>query len=173
MHPVDIERSLETMTICVDTREQPTQRAETRYKQFGVPYIRKKLDVGDYSAIFDLPDGSQLSLADKAVVERKQNLTEVCMCYCRERSRFTREFERAKKANIRVYLLVEDARWDKVYSGKYRSQMSPKSLVASLLAWMARYDCKLIMCDETISGKLIHDILYYEGREMLMRMVDE
>ena len=51
--------------------------------------------------------------------------------------------------------------------------MNPKSLVGSILAWLARYNCQVIFCDKQTSGQLIYDILYREGRETLMRMVDE
>ena len=173
MHPVEVEQTLETMQICVDTREQPTPRASARYKQFGVPYIRKKLNTGDYSAIFTLPNGELFSLEDKILIERKQNLTELAMCYCQERERFAREFERAKKAESKLYLIVEDANWANIYAGKYRSKMNPKSFVASILSWLSRYNCELIFCTSTVTGWLIHDILWYEAREILLNLGEE
>ena len=78
-----------------------------------------------------------------------------------------------KENNIRMWLLLENSSFKDAYAGRYRSQYKPKSLIASLLAFQARYNCRIVMCDESVSGKLIHDILYYEGREILMGMVDE
>lgn len=167
MHPVDIERTLKTMKICVDSREQATEQSKRRYADFGVPFERGKLNFGDYSAVFTLPGGAEFSLKDKAVVERKMSLTECCGCFTHDRPRFTREFERAKAVNAKIYLLIEEGNWEKAYNGKYRSQMKPQALVASMLAWLARYDCQIIMCRAETSGRLIHDILYREAKERL------
>ena len=170
MHPIDIESTLKTMVITVDSREQATEQSKRRYADFGVPWERGKLDFGDYSAVFTLPDGTEFSLKDKAVVERKMNLSEICGCFTHVRPRFTREFERARQAGARTYLLIEDASWEKAYNGKYRSQMKPQALVASMFAWLARYDCQIIMCKVETSGKLIHDILYREAKERLQSL---
>lgn len=167
MHPVEVEQVLDTMTMLVDTRERPTDFSEKRYAQFGRPFRREKLNVGDYSAEFTLPDGSLLSLKDKVVVERKNGIDELCMCYTSERGRFEREFNMAKENGIKVYLLVENATFESVYNGKYRSRMKPSSLVASILAWLARYNCTLIFCKAETSGKIIKDIMHYEMREHL------
>ena len=167
LHPVEVEQTLDSMTVLVDTRERPTAYSEKRYAQFGRPYRREKLDVGDYSAEFTTPSGEVVSLKDRVVVERKYGIDELCMCYTSERRRFEREFERAKNGGIKLYLLVENATFEAIYNGKYRSRMSPNALVASILAWLARYDCQIIFCKAETSGKIIHDILYYEMRERL------
>lgn len=135
----------------------------------GCHYERIALNFGDYSAKFPLPNGEWFSLADKVVVERKMDLTELCACYCRERGRFTKEFERAKEAGAKIYLLIEDATWENAYNGKYRSQMRSSALIASMLAWLARYDCQMIFCKAETSGKIIKDILYREGKELMER----
>ena len=168
MHPVEVENALQTMVIIADTREQPTPQAERRYKAFGCPHRREKLNVGDYSAECTLPDGSVFTLADKVTIERKQNLDECCMCYTSERARFEREFERGKAAGIKTYLLIENANWENAYNGRYRSKMNAKALVASMLAWLARYNCQLLMCRSETSGKLVHDVLYRELKERLV-----
>lgn len=132
------------------------------------PSARCKLDFGDYSASFEL-DGKVYSLTQKVAVERKMSLGELCQCFGQNRARFEREFERARKAGARLYLLVEDATWERAYAGAYRSRMSPQSLTASLCTWLARYDCRLIFCDPETSGYLIKDILYREGKERMER----
>lgn len=168
MTPFEINDALEHMTVIVDTREQPTARLKGRLRQMGCPNERRKLDFGDYSAFFAYSD-KVIDLSQKCVVERKMSLAELCQCYCQGRDRFTREFERAFKAGARVYLLVEDATWEHVYAGAYRSQMTPQSLVASMCAWMARYDCHLVFCRPETSGKLIKELLYREGKERMER----
>lgn len=170
----EVESALDTMKILVDNREQDTPRARSRYAQFGVPYERTTIQTGDYSAKFLLPDGSGwYDMSSDIVVERKYSLDELCMCFGSERKRFIREFERAKENNIRMWLLLENSSFKDAYAGRYRSKYKPKSLIASLLAFQARYNCRIVMADESVSGRLIHDILYYEGREILMGMVDE
>lgn len=169
----EVEEALQTMVIIIDNREQDTQRARTRYAQFGCTWERATIQTGDYSAKFLLPDGTWYDMSNDVTVERKYALDELCMCFGSERKRFIKEFERAKENNIRMWLLLENSSFKDAYNGRYRSRYKPKSLVASILAFQARYNCRIVMCDESVSGKLIHDILYYEGREILMGMVDE
>jgi ERCC4-type nuclease len=173
MHPVEIGNSLDTFVILTDTREQPTRRAAMRYQQFGVPIKREKLDFGDYSAECTLPDGGTFSLQGKVAIERKMNLDELAHCYCQDRKRFEREFERAKAAGAKVYLLIENGNIDMAYAGRYRSRVSPQSFTASIFAWLARYDCQLIFCNENTSGQAIHDILYREMKQALEGLPDE
>lgn len=166
MHPVEVQDALDTFHILVDTREQPTDKARRRYRTFGCPWERKKLDFGDYSAAVILPEG-ELSLAGQVAVERKMSLDELCQCFTHDRARFEREFERARAVGARIYLLIENASWELAYNGKYRSKMSPASLVGSIMAWQARYDCHVEMCKSETSGRVIHDILYREMKERL------
>lgn len=170
MHPLDISSILSTMTIIVDSREQATEQAKRRYEDFGVPWRRDKLDFGDYTAEITAQSGEQLSLKNIVVIERKMSLDELCGCYTHDRDRFTREFERSRAAGARMYLLIENASWEMAYNGKYRSKMKPQALIASMTAWAARYDCHIVMCKAETSGKLIHDILYREIKEILTRM---
>lgn len=169
MNPFDLNDSLNNMVVLVDTREKPTKAAERRYSQFGCKHERIALNFADYSAKFPLPDGGWFSLADKVCIERKQSLDELCNCYCKERERFAREFERSKEAGAKIYLLIEDASWESAYAGKYRSKMFSTALIASMLAWLARYDCQILMCKAETSGRLIKDILYREGKERMER----
>lgn len=156
------------MTVFVDTREQDTARARKRLCSLGCPYERKALSFGDYSVKCDLLDLSEL-----VAVERKMSLDELCNCYCKDRPRFAREFERAKEAGAKLYLLVENADWEKAYAGEYRSRMGPSALVASILAWLTRYDCQVLFCSPSTSGRLIHDVLYRELKQRLEDMPDE
>lgn len=167
MHPVDVDASLKSMVCLVDTREQDTPAFRERISHFD-QWERYKLDAGDYSAKFLLPDSSWFFLP--VAIERKYAIDELCMCYCQQRGRFEREFERALEAHSKLYLLVEGGSWENVYSGKYRSQMNPKSLVGSILAWLARYNCQLMFCKKETSGQLIKDILYREGKEALLKL---
>lgn len=170
MTPREIETALEGMVVLVDTREQDTTRLRARLKDMGCPYERCKLDFGDYSAKFPIgEDWLKLNVA----IERKMDFSELAQCFCKGRARFAREFDRAKTKNAKLYLLIENASWEDAYCGNYRSEMKPKSFVASILTWLARYDCQIIFCGQHTSGQLIRDILYREGREMLERRLGD
>ncbi len=158
---------LDSMVILVDTREQDTPRLRLRLRRMGCPWERQKLDFGDYSAKFRLPTGDFWTLACRVAVERKMSLDELCQCYTKGRDRFQREFERAKNTGAKLYLLVEEASWEQAYSGEYRSRMAPAALVASITAWLARYNCQLLFCAPQTTGPLIHEILYREAKERL------
>lgn len=172
MHPVNVEQALKTMCILVDTREQKTDRAEQRYSSFGCCWKRQKLHFGDYSAEVSFPNGNIFTLSSRVCVERKLGIDELARCYCQERGRFTREFERAKAAGAKTYLLIENGSLDEAYAGHYRSRVHPSSLTASMFAWLARYDCQILFCDESNSGQVIHDVLYRELKEHLEAMPD-
>lgn len=171
--PFEIESMLKNMVILVDTREQPNKKFNQRVESFGYPWERAKLDFGDYSCKTLDPDGNVISLADYVVIERKMDGNELAACFGKERKRFEREFIRAKEVGAVIYLLVEEECWESLYSGqygkstKYRSKMDPRSLVASIHAWQARYRMNLQFCEEDTTGFLIADIMKYELRELL------
>ncbi len=176
MGPVDLEACLDSLVVLVDKREQPSERAERRYSAFGSPYRRVTLNYGDYSYNFQLPDGSwafdeSATISPPVVIERKMDLVELSGCFCQSRDRFEREFERARENGASVYLLVEDANWENILNGRYKTKFHPHAFEASILAFMARYDIKLIFCKKETSGKLIRDILYRELKERLERGV--
>lgn len=170
MNPYEVKKALERITVLVDTREQPTSRFQRRMKEIGFPYIRRKLDFGDYSALCTLEDGTELDLSGSLAIERKMSIDELCGCFCYSRGRFEREFLRAKQAGARMYLLIENGTWEKALAGDYRSKMSPNAFVASLTAWLARYDCQLLFCEPRTTGRLIREILYRELKERLEAM---
>lgn len=174
MSPYDIQTILDSMVILVDRREQPTDRARKRYNAFSAPYRYATLDYGDYAANCTLPSGKLMYDENKrvradVVIERKMNLDELAGCFTHGRERFRREFERAAANGSRVYLLVENANWENLLNGKYRSKFNPKAFKASITAYMARYGVQVIMCKEETSGRLINEILYRELKEQLSR----
>lgn len=179
MTPFEEREVLDSMVILRDSREQDTDRARRRYESFGVPYQKATLNFGDYTYNATLPDGSQIHNVDNTVIpyvaiERKMDLTELANCFInrkneKTRDRFRREFERAAEHDCRIFLIVENASWENLYLGRYRSQFSPAAFVGSLTAWMVRYNANLVFCKEETSGKLIHDILYRDLKERIER----
>lgn len=174
MERFEIEDCLKSMEILVDTREQPSQRATDRYESFGCPWQKRTLNFGDYTYNFLLPNGEKLfsdeiTVSGHAVIERKMSLTELSGCFCQSRDRFKAEFERATAAGASIYLLVEDATWEKLLTGKYKTRFNPAAFTASLIAWSIRYNIKPIFCRKESSGRIIKEILYRELKERLER----
>ena len=167
MHPLEVEEALKTLTAIVDTREQPTPQLTKRLECFQ-RYERATLNAGDYSGKV-LINGGWLQLP--VAIERKMNIDELCNNFCKQRPRFEREFNRAKENGVKMYLLIEGGNWESIYNGYYLSHMRSRSLVGSILTWLSRFDCQLLMCNRNISGQLIWDVLYYEARTYLLGMV--
>lgn len=165
------EDVLKSLSVLIDSREQDTERARKRYQAFSVPYSRAALDYGDYTYNATI-DGKPIFNTDERIyplcaVERKMNLDELAGCFTRDRKRFQAEMERAKEHNARMFLLVENASWENLINGKYKSRLNPTAFFASITAWMVRYDLNVIMCKEETSGRIIKEILYRDLKERL------
>ena len=170
LDPLEAEECLRNMVYCIDSRERPTKALEKRL-EYLQPNVRETLNAGDYTAKTLLPDGTWFYVP--VAIERKYALTEIAGNLTRERERFRAEFNRACERGTRLYILIEQSSWEDAYAGAYRSQMKPQSLIASLLTWMARYRCPILMCKRPeTGGKVIRDVLRYEMREALESMVD-
>ena len=170
MTPFEVNEALESLTLLVDTREQDTIYFRRRMKEAGLPWERRKLDFGNYSMRCTADDGKKLDFSGSVAIERKMSLDELCQCYTKGRKRFEKEFGRAKESGAKIYLLVENGSWEKALAGDYRSRMNPKAFLASLTAWLARYDCQVIFCEARTTGRLIREILYREAKERLEAM---
>lgn len=167
MHPLECEEALQTLTAIVDTREQPTKALTKRLESFP-RYERATLNAGDYSGKVCVNGGwVQIPVA----IERKMSIDELCNNFCQQRPRFEREFNRAKENGVKMYLLIEGGNWENIYGGHYLSKMRSRSLVGSILTWLSRYGCQILMCNRKLTGQLIWDVLYYEARTYLLGMV--
>ena len=159
----ELAEELAKLTIICDTREQRNQHVTDFLDEKGVPRISRKLDCGDYSAAID-----GRTLEKSVVIERKHGLDELCVNLAGDRDRFEREFLRAKANGIKVFLLIEDASWDQIYLGDYRSKLPPKSIIASLMAWQVRFNVTVIFCAAANTPRIIYQVLYYAAREDLL-----
>lgn len=142
-------------------------------------YVQEKgLKVGDYTIAIQLPNKEQINFKDKVVIERKADLNELCCNLFDTKdengmTRFERELARAKEQGIKVYLVVEQTDiHSKILSSKHfrydkASKVTPKSFNAMLMALCSRYNINVWYTDKKDSGRLIHDLLYYEAREYL------
>ena len=174
MHPIDIEETLKKFAVIVDSREQKWAHIEKALKATGTPYERRKLDYGDYTCFAVSPQNGAFSLAEKYVIERKANVDELVGNFTKGRERFDREFKRAAADQAKVFLLIEDANlWRTIREHRYRSKMPPKSLLATLCSWQARYNITVISCSREDSGTLIKAILWYALRDELKGVGDD
>lgn len=88
------------MVIQVDSREKARaiKKIEAEFDRRGIQHPISKLIVGDYMN-YDNP---------RLIVDRKQNLSEVCGNLTQQHERFRREALLAKELGIQLIILVED-----------------------------------------------------------------
>lgn len=149
------------MTIIVDTREKQKAIASilSEFAKQKVAVIRNKLWVGDY----------QLLENPMLVIDRKQNLSEICNNVVQEHKRFTAELQRAKDVGIHVVILIEHSRnirelEDVRHWVNPRSRVSPMAvsgerLFKILYAIQKKYNCEFLFCEKSQTGKRIIEIL--------------
>lgn len=167
MSPVEIENILDNSCILIDTREQLNDKFDARIKQFGCSTQRVKLDYGDYSITSGIYD-----LRTHVIIERKMDFTELALCFGTMRKRFENEMLRAKKDGCKIYLLIENACYDMLYSDEAykfhcKSKFSRQAMLASITAWQARYNITTVFVSKQYSGYLIKEILRRELKEFL------
>lgn len=188
MHPIEIENTLNRLVVLTDSRERDTESFHRRMDEFGL-WERRKLDYGDYSAISIRDNGEEVSLVGKVHIERKMSLDEIIGNFCEDgkrspsvvawngehltdkvRNRFEWELKRAKLDGAKIYLVIENGGWEKIYGHKYHSKMADKAVIATFMAYMARYDVSVLFINDRLSGKFIREILKYEMREELKKL---
>ena len=172
MDNFEIQNCLDTFRILVDTAEQPTKEYTRRCDAFGCPYVRQNLDYGDYTYDFMLPSGKWLhedegAVKGDSVIERKMSLRELSGNLCQNWDRFCREFDRASANNASIYLLVEDASWVKIITGKYGTKFNSKAYLHRLLKLIGKYQIKPIFVPKDLSGQMIYEILFREAKRRL------
>ena len=74
MTPFELQKTLDSMVLLVDSREHATTEAKKRWESFGVPYRIQGLRSGDYTAEFLLPNGETFSLENICLIERKMSI---------------------------------------------------------------------------------------------------
>lgn len=169
MDNFQIDNCISSMEILVDTREQDTDRARRRLALLPCPHCRVALPYGDYSYSFVQPSGLLTPMGGKFAIERKMSLDELAGCFTYERARFEREFERARSAGAKMMLFVENASFENLLNGKYRSRLNPEAFIASLTAWEIRYGFHVIMCKEETTSRLLYEYCKRDLKERLQR----
>jgi len=187
MHPTEVENVLDRLIVLTDSREHDTENFRRRMDVFGA-WERCKLDYGDYSAKSYRDDGTEVTLVGKVHIERKMGASEIINNFCESgkdspaviqwnkehpyekiRNRFEWELKRAQLAGARIYLVIENASWEHIYGHKYQSRMNEKAVIATFMAYMARYGLTVLFVNDRLAGQFIKDILRYEMREELKK----
>ena len=160
------------MTIVIDSREK--QKAITKiiaeFDRHGIKHFSSKLLVGDYMS-FDNP---------RVIVDRKQNLSEICSNVCQDHDRFRRELTRAQEAGIKIIILIEHGKditclediifWEnprgtvrKKVNGKWQTiktkATTGETLYKILTTLQEKYGCEFQFCTKEETGKRILEIL--------------
>ena len=160
---------LKSMTILVDTRENANKHIIDFFDKKKIAYKNKKLDYGDYS--FMLPSNESLGIVkdvffdDELVVERKGSLVELSGNLTADRTRFENELIRKKDAKF--HLMIENGSWDMIETHKYNTEYNPKSFIATLNAYIARYHISIDFIEKDYAGSFISRLFYYHLREVI------
>ena len=161
------------MIIITDTREARNQHVLEAFSKAEIPFKVKKLHFGDYS---------MEDCENKVIIERKATLTELSGNLTKGRKRFAAEFERARQAGAKIYLLIEDEKArqkmvdrqamddigdisGKDYAKTWRSKFTARAMIASLASWKVKYDLEIIFVSKKDSGAKIIEIFekFLEG----------
>ncbi len=141
------------MIILIDTREQ-------RPYEFKTPSIRGKLDIGDYSLL-----GAESLIA----VERK-SLCDLIGCLCGGRERFKKELFRGQALDY--FAIVIEATLTDIANGNYRSKMTPKSAIQSLLTFSIRYRLPVFFAENRNFGARVTESLLLKFAKELERRTE-
>lgn len=164
------------MDIQIDSREKARaiRKIVQTFEREGVKHFSSKLLVGDYMSL-DNP---------RIIIDRKQNLQELCGNVCQQHERFKRELIKAMDAGIQLIILVEhgsdiksvedvyfwknprkhEVRWKMVNGKKERYVVSAKAvdgeqLYKSLCTIRDRYNVRFEFCEKKDTGKRIIELL--------------
>lgn len=162
------------MVIQIDSREKAKAitKIVEEFDRQGIKHPVSKLFVGDYMN-YDNP---------RLVIDRKQNLTELCNNVCQDHDRFRKELIRAQENGIKIIFLVEHGKginriqdviwWDNPRRHKRRRNpdtghwenaetkaITGEVLYKILCTQERKYGCKFLFCKKENTGKEIIRIL--------------
>ena len=162
------------MNIQIDSREKAKaiKKILADFEGQGVDYYVSKLYVGDYMNL-DNP---------RLIIDRKQNLTELCSNVCQDHDRFRNELIRANEAGIDVIILCEHGKgvefledviwWDNPRlhkrvqdqdTGKWKDittkAITGEKLFKILCTLQRKYQCRFEFCGKEETGNRIIELL--------------
>lgn len=160
------------MTIQVDSREKARaiKKILATFDSEGVKYYISKLWTGDYMSL-DNP---------RLIIDRKQNISEICNNVTQDHTRFRNELIRAQENGIKLVILCEhgngiNSLQDLVFwvnprakkrvriDGKWTDidvkAMKGDVLYKILNTLQDKYGCEFLFCDKKDTGRRILEIL--------------
>lgn len=160
------------MQIQIDSREKAKAITKiiNEFELRHIDYYISKLWVGDYMSL-DNP---------RLIIDRKQNLTELCSNVCQQHERFKKELARAQEAHIQLIILVEhgkgiakleDVIWWKNPRSEKRVQINGKwttietkamkgEVLYKILSTLKRkYGVRFEFCNKNDTGRKIIELL--------------
>ena len=152
------------MIIQIDTREKPRaiQRILKDFQAHNVKFFKSKLYVGDYMN----------PKKPNVVVDRKQNLSEICGnvgSTSKEHERFRDEIVRANDIGVKVIVLIEHGHGFKTLEDiqwweNPRLKESPRAtdgrkLYKILKTMCDKYDMDVTFCEKNETGARIRELL--------------
>lgn len=168
----------ENFTIIFDTREQQNSHILAYFDSVKVPYKRKKIDEGDYTAIITKRHdmGIYRDLYFPVAIERKNSVDELAGNLSEKTDthddiRLIRELQRAKSKRVKMYLIIEDKNgMEHIRIGKYRSLYQPKAFLGRLSSIQDLYLHDTLFVDKKDTGFEIYRKLYYSVRNFLKEL---
>lgn len=161
------------MVIQIDSREKARaiKKIIEEFDRQAISHPISKLMVGDYMS-YDNP---------RLIIDRKQNLSELCSNVCQDHECFRRELLLAQENEIQIVFLVEHGKgikslsdviwWDNPRrfkrvcnpSGQWvdveTKAMQGETLYKILCTQERKYGCRFLFCDKNDTGKEIIRIL--------------
>lgn len=152
------------MVIQIDSREKPKAITKilSEFNRQGVKYYVSKLFAGDYMSM-DNP---------KLVIDRKQNLSEICMNVGsseEEHIRFRNELIRANDVGIKIIVLIEHGHgykrledvqfWENPRLKQYPRATSGPKLYKIMKTMQQKYNVEFMFCEKDETGRKILELL--------------
>ena len=159
----EIKAIKNNLTILVDTREQRNQHILDFFDKNNIKHARHKLDYGDYSCMIPANtiegQANDIYFDRDIIIERKASIDELASNFKEDGVRIKTELAHINKYNIRSYLLIEDAEYDKnIRTGNYRSEYRPQSLYARIKKSIeVRYNTLVRPIDRKYIGSEIYN----------------
>ena len=149
------------MDIQIDSREKgrAIKKIIAEFDRQGVRYYISKLWVGDYMSL-DNP---------RLIIDRKQNLQEICSNVCQQHERFKAELIRAQEMDIKLIILIEHskqfksikdvAKWNNPRLKTNLKAITGETLSKTMKTMERKYYCEFQFTDKFHTGQRIIEIL--------------
>lgn len=155
---------LQSAVVIIDSREKENKHVTDYFDKKGINYIVKKLDYGDYTLLLPSNDIIPYDTVLDFAVERKRNLEELSGNLTKGRTTIENELIRGA---FKMTMVIENSTLNDVMRGRYNTEYSHKSFLASLLSFYCRHGIGYWFTEKADSGRIIYEILYYRLREEL------